>query len=290
VLLESDVQLDIYEPPAAHAGDFLSASAIIRYDRLFDGALAAAAGDPVLVERVRTARLPLQYARLEIGKSDMFGPRGFYEEQNGRFAPRLEMTRLIEDFYTACLAADIRTLNESGLTPKDYYEASVRFIDVQTEGNLAFRRPVVADPPPALKYGRGDLALLTNGVRGANDFKVHWLGWEGIDFMLDLDLGAPAAPKTIALSTLYDPKSWILHPRRVTCLVSSDGKTYQPIGSSELDGDQRREEVTRTWTWTTALANVRYVRFQVEGTQRLPDWHPSAGGASWVFVDEIVVR
>ena len=289
-LRESGANLDIYEPPAAHAGDFLSAPAIAGYERLFDGALAAAAGDPVLAERVRTARLPLQYARLEIGKNDMFGPRGFYEERGGRFTPRIEMTRLLDDFYSACLAGDVRTLNESGLTPKDYYDASVRFIDVQTEGNLAFRRPVVADPPPSLKYGRGDLALLTNGVRGATDFKVHWLGWEGIDFMLDLDLGAPAAPKTIALSSLYDPKSWILHPCRVTCLVSGDGQTYQPVGATELDGDQRREDVTRTWTWTTALANVRYVRFEVQGTKRLPDWHPSAGGASWVFVDEFVVR
>jgi hypothetical protein len=200
------------------------------------------------------------------------------------------MTRLLNDFYMACLAGDVGTLNESGLTPKDYYDASARFIDVQTEGNLAFRKLVLADPPPATKYGRGDLALLTNGVRGANDFKVHWLGWEGVDFLLDLDLAGLSAPRTIALSTLYDPKSWILHPRRVTCLVSRDGQAYQPIGTTELDSDQRREDVVRTWTFTTSLANIRYVRFQVEGTKRLPDWHPSAGGLSWVFVDEIVVR
>ena len=289
-LLKSSAKLDIYEPPNAHADDYLSASNAALYNRLFDSALAAVAGDPILVGRVLNARLPLQYAILEIGKNDMFGPRGFYEERNGRFTARHEMTQLLNDFYTACLGSDVRTLNESGLTPKAYYDACTRFIDVQTEGNLAFRQPVLADPPPAAKYSQGNLALLTNGVRGANDFKVHWLGWEGGDFLLDLDLGTPAAPKTIALSTLYDPKSWILHPRRVTCLVSSDGRSFQPIGTTELDGDQRREDVTRTWTWTTALGNVRYVRFQVEGTKRLPDWHPSAGGLSWVFVDEIVVR
>ena len=289
-LLESGAKLDIYEPPNAHADDYLSTPNFELYDRLFDDALAAVAGDPVLSGRVLTARLPLQYALLEIGKNDMFGPRGFYEERNGRFTARPEMTRLLNDFYMACLAGDVGTLNESGLTPKDYYDASARFIDVQTEGNLAFRKLVLADPPPATKYGRGDLALLTNGVRGANDFKVHWLGWEGVDFLLDLDLAGLSAPRTIALSTLYDPKSWILHPRRVTCLVSSDGQAYQPIGTTELDSDQRREDVVRTWTFTTSLANIRYVRFQVEGTKRLPDWHPSAGGLSWVFVDEIVVR
>ncbi len=289
-LLQSASTLKIDEPPNAHADDYLSAPHVDLYNRLFDGALAAAAGDPVFVGRVLTARLPLQYAMLEIGKNDMFGPRGFYEERDGRFTARPETAQLLDDFFTACLAGGVDSLNESGLRPKDYYDAGTRFMDVRPEGNLAFRKSVQADPPPAAKYGRGDLSLLTNGVPGSMDFKVHWLGWEGVDFRLDLDLGAFTSPKTIALGTLYDPKSWILHPRRVTCLVSSDGRSFQPIGTTELDSDQSREDAIRTWTWTTALWSVRYVRFQVEGTKRLPDWHASAGGASWVFVDEIVVR
>jgi hypothetical protein len=289
-LRASGAGLDIYEPPAVHAGDFLSAPAVDLYERLFDAALAATAGDPILTGRVRAARLPLRYARLEIGKDDLFGPRGFYREEGGRFRSRPEMVRLLDEFYADGLAAGVETLNESGLSPQAYYEAGVRFIDVQTEGNLAFRKPAAAEPPPSPKYGRGDLARLTDGVRGANDFKVHWLGWEGIDLRLDVDLGGPRSPKTISLSTLYDPKSWILHPRRIICLVSADGRGFQPIGAMELDGDQRREDVTRTWTWTTGLSGVRFVRFQVEGSKTLPVWHPSAGGASWVFVDEIVVR
>jgi hypothetical protein len=39
-----------------------------------------------------------------------------------------------------------------------------------------------------------------------------------------------------------------------------------------------------------SFAAVHYVRFFIEGTKHLPDWHASAGGLSWVFVDEIVVR
>ena len=31
-------------------------------------------------------------------------------------------------------------------------------------------------------------------------------------------------------------------------------------------------------------------KFEVKGTIHLFDWHPSAGGDSWVFIDEIVVR
>ncbi len=289
-LRESGLGLDIYEPPNAHAEGFLSAGRMPLYEAAFDAAEAAVAADPERLRRVRTARLPLQYAQLEIGKADMFGPRGFYLERDGRFELRPERALLLDRFFTACLDAGVRSLNESNLSPKAYYDAVRRFIDVQVEGNLAFRRTVTADPPPAVKYGRGDLALLTNGVRGAADFKVHWLGWEGADFRLVLDLGQARDVRTIALSTLYDPKSWIFHPRRVLCEVSADGSSWRPVGAVEIDGDQRREDTTRTFAWEVPLRGVRFVRFAVEGTKANPAWHASAGGAAWVFVDEIVVR
>ena len=46
-LERSGADLDIYEPPAVHAADYLSAADVSLYDKLFDKAEAAAAGDPV---------------------------------------------------------------------------------------------------------------------------------------------------------------------------------------------------------------------------------------------------
>jgi hypothetical protein len=289
-------RLDIYEPPAVHAGDTLSAADVAHYDELFDKAEAAAARDPERLLRVRTARLPLMYAKLEIGKDDMFGPRGFYEETDGRFAAKPGMIGLIDEFCERCRAAGVGTLNESGLTPEAYGEGVRRFIDVQVEGNRAFRRPVTADPPPSPKYARGDPAVLTNGVRGATYFKVHWLGWEGVDATLTLDLGGPVAAREIGLSTLSDSRSWILHPDRIACSVSADGVSWREVGVRAVADDHRDEEPIRSYAWPGGadgpgpLGPVRFVRFQVEGTKRLPAWHVSAGGLSWVFIDEIVVR
>jgi hypothetical protein len=290
-LERTGAKLDIYEPPAVHAGDYLSAADVSAYNSLFEKAEAAAAGDPAVLGRVRTARLPLMYAMLEIGKNDMFGPRGFYAEKGGRFSAKPEMARLLDEFYARCEAGGVRTLSESGLTPRDYYDAAKRFIDVQVEGNLAFRRPVAADPLPSPKYANGDLSILTNGVRGAGDCKVHWLGWEGLDFTLTLDLGKPVAAREISLSTLSDFRSWILHPDRVACSVSSDGSSFHDVGAIAVEGDHQGEEVIRPFAWKGPFSgSVRFVRFRIEGTKRLPDWHVSAGGPSWVFVDEIVVR
>ena len=295
-LERTGAKLDIYEPPAAHADDYLSAADVAAYNAIFDKAEAAAAGDSAVLERVRTARLPLMYATLEIGKNDMFGPRGFYEERGGKFQAKPEMARLLDEFAARCEAGGVKTLSESGLSPADYCDGVRRFIGVQVEGNLAFRRPVAADPPPSPKYAKGDTAVLTNGVRGANDFKVHWLGWEGTDVTLTLDLGKAQAVHEISLSTLSDFRSWILHPRGVACSVSEDGAAYREIGTIVLEGDHRGEEFIRPFIWTGAATapggfdRVRTIRFRIEGTKRLPDWHPSAGGLSWVFVDEIVVR
>jgi hypothetical protein len=301
-LARSGAKLDIYEPPVAHADTYLSAANVATYNELFDQAEASVRGDAIRLERVRTARLPLQYAMLEIGKNDMFGPRGFWQgpqagsrlgvpyQGAGRFELRPAMKQLLDDFYATCTRNGVTTLSEQGLTPKAYYESALRFIDVQVEGNLAFRKRVVAEPAPSPKYGKGDVSLLTNGVRGAHDFRVHWLGWEGPDFALTVDLEAPTSAREASIGTLWSAQSWILYPRRVTCLVSADGEHFEAVGSQGVEGDQRQEEITRTFAFTLSGQPIRAIRFQVEGTHQLPEWHPSAGGTSWVFVDEIVVR
>ena len=289
-LAQSKATLDIYEPPVAHADDYLSLDRVKVYSQWFDQAEAAVGTDAERLERVKTARLPLQYAMIEIGKNDMFGPSGFHVERDGRFELRPEMRQLVEDFRATCSRNGVKTINEAGLTPEAYYKATLRFLDVQVEENLAFRRPVVADPPPSKKYARGDVSVLTNGVRGAADFKVHWIGWEGPDFDLVVDLEAAVPAKTAEIGTLWDQRSWILHPRRVTCAVSADGSRYVDVGVQEVAGDQRNEDVTRTFSFPLSGAAIRFVRFHVEGTHQLPGWHPSAGGTSWVFVDEIVVK
>jgi len=65
---------------------------------------------------------------------------------------------------------------------------------------------------------------------------------------------------------------------------------WQAIGRDGVDGDQRNEPVVRTFAFRWHTAGMRYVRLRIENAKRLPDWHPSAGGTSWFFVDEIVVR
>jgi hypothetical protein len=289
-ILKTGEWLDIYGHPSAHSLTFLSVENMKAYEQLFDEAEAAVKDQPDYLQRVKTARLPIQYAKMEIGKNDLLGPRGYYNEVNGEFILRPEMKQLIEDFHTTCVNNHVTSLNEAGLTPDAYYASSLRTIDVQVKGNLAFRHKVTANPAPDPKYNSGDLALLTNGILGSNDYRVNWLGWEGTDFELVLDLDSVCTPKEIVISSLYSQGSWILHPKSVTCQVSEDGKSYRDVGKVVVEGDQRKEELTREFLFNKDLGKCRFVRFQVEGTKHLYDWHAAPGGTSWTFIDEIVVR
>jgi len=282
--------LDIYGHPTAHQETFLSAGNVDRYLGYFSQAREAVKDDPARLLHVRTYELPVQYAAMEIGKNQMFSPRGWFVRGDSVYELRPVMREMLEEFYLTCRDAGVRTLSEAGLAPEDFYQSTLQFLDLKVEGNLAFRQKVTADPPPSPKYSSGDISYLTNGVSGANDYKVHWLGWEASDFVVTLDLGAPVGADTIRLASLYDPKSWIFHPASVTCLVSVDGQEYHPAGSQVVGLDQRNEPVIRNYLFQPAGRPVRFVRFDVRGTLRNPVWHPSAGGASWVFLDEVVIK
>ncbi len=289
-ILKTGEWLDIYGPPTNYQNTFLSSENISAYNHYFDEAEKSAAGNPDYLLHVRIARMSLQYAIMEIGKNDMFGPRGWYKEKDGDFIPNQNMINMLESFHQTSKDGNCRSINESGLTTEEYYISTKRFIDVQVKGNYAFRKKVAARPLPSEKYSGGQLSFLTNGIRGANDFKVHWLGWESKDFSLVLDMENLVEASKIEISTLWDPKSWILHPVSVSCFISDNGTDYKLIEKQAIDGDQHTEEVNHTFTFDTQGMKYRYVKFDVKGSLKLFDWHPSAGGGSWVFADEIVVR
>jgi hypothetical protein len=73
-------------------------------------------------------------------------------------------------------------------------------------------------------------------------------------------------------------------------MVSEDGASFKPLGTENVGFDQRSEEIIRIYQFMPAKKPVRFVRFDIIGTKHNPAWHASAGGDSWVFLDEIIVH
>lgn len=287
---ESKSKLWIYEHPVVHQNGLFSEEHMQHYSLLFDQAETAAANNPTALEHVRVARLPLQYAEMEIAANNMFSTRGWYQLVNGKAIPNDPLRKTLDAFEQTCIRNHVPTINEAELSPENYIRSMRRMIDIDLEGNQAFGKTVSASVSPDKKYLGGDLSYLTNGVKGASDYNIHWLGWFGTDTELILDLDSLTRAKTISINSLWNGKSWILHPAAVSCSVSADGKTYVPIGTISVEGDQQQEDPIRTYSFQTGKQVFRYVKLTVTGTKTLFNWHPSAGEPSWFFLDEISVN
>ena len=287
---DSKQRLDIYGTPVWNANTFLSEKNIARYYQLFDAAEAAVKDEPAIAERVKIDRLCVQFADMEIAKTDMFGERGWYNIVNGKYILRPDRKELLDKFYATCKKNNAVSFNEMGLTADIYYNNTLRFIDVQVEGNLAFKKPVTCNPMPNEKYTGMGTATLTNGVKGTDDYKINWLGWEGKDVEIQLDLEKSNPLNEIIISSLQFPKSWIVHPLKISCLLSEDGKTFTDAGTVSSNEDLQTEPQMKNFTFKPGGKTARYIKFIVTGTKTLPAWHNYVGNKSWVFIDEIVVK
>lgn len=285
--------LDIYGTPVSFANTLMTPELMQEYYGYFEKAEAAVKNQPEILERVKLAKMPLYYTQMEIGKTDLFGERGWFTNENGTYQIKPDMRAMIDTFHAVTARNKVQKMNERKLTPEDYYRSTLRFIDVSTEGNFAFKKTVTLSLPPAEKYSALGPGTLTNGVRGTENYKINWLGWQGKDVIVTVDLHDTSILQKVVISTLQEAKSWIIHPRSITCSISLDGITFEKTGEvnvEPVEPSPDSEEWTRDHVFVLEGKKVRYLRFELTATKTLPAWHHYAGEPSWLFVDEVVAR
>ncbi len=286
---KATVGLDIYGPPTNYKDNILSEENLQRFDSILYEAEDLAKKDKKAYLRVLSAHLPIHYAILEIAKADVYGPRGFFKKTKDSWELKEDMAQRIETFYTVCKKAEVESLNENGLKPATYYAALKRIIENSAEGNIAFQKKVTCEPMPATNYCKGDPNTLTDGTRGPADFKMSWIGWWGKDATVTVDLAGVYSNRKATISSLALPHAWILHPLKVVCLASLDGKTFTKIGEQNANGNNKNNPTIQEYSFNVKQ-KFRYLRFEIEATKTLPSWHASYTNKSWIFLDEIIVK
>lgn len=295
-LLHSECQqynqyLDIYGNPVQAANTYLSAENLEKYRLYFDSAEYAVKDDSALYARVRIARVPIIFSELEIAKSDLFGERGWYEKIGGKYILKDNMMNLLETFCQICRKYDIVYLNESGLRIFDtWYDNTMRAISMDMEGNLAFQKKVIFHTDLDPRYSANGDATLTNGVKGSEDYKQNWLGWEAQDVEFTLDLGKVKKINSVEVNTLQFLKSWITHPLSISCSISSDNKKFKKTQILHSNENLKEEPMMKIFSFNFKNEKARYIKFYVKATKALPEWHDYSGMKSWVFIDEVSVR
>ena len=276
-LLGSRIPLWIYDSPVTHKDGMLNTMMRRSYNDLFDRAEQAVAADSALLARVQRSRLPLQYSELEIARSE-----------TPMDVPRIEA--MLDTFDTRARRFGLATLNERNNTPAEYCRLYRERYLPRNEHNLAAGAAITFSKPLPAPYDRLGAPSLTDGLFGGTTYKDAWIGWEGTDVDLTVDLGKPTEIHSIDTDFLQQLGSWILQPKAVTYAISNDGINWTTLPRHDLAEDRHPKvkfvSVKETFD---KPATARYIRISVDATKQCPHWHYGTGNPCWFFLDEITV-
>ncbi|MFM6983481.1 MAG: GH92 family glycosyl hydrolase [Chitinophagaceae bacterium] len=144
------------------------------------------------------------------------------------------------------------------------------------------------------QYTAGGSEGLVDGLKGDIDWrKGRWQGYQGQDFEAIIDLKKTMYFDTISIGFLEDRRSWIFLPSFVEVFGSFDGVTYESISAGDFTNSYSRDMTLsrEPMEFTFELGyRCRYIKVVAKNFGKLPDWHPGAGGESFIFVDEIEIH
>lgn len=146
---------------------------------------------------------------------------------------------------------------------------------------------------PNNKYPGLSPRELTNGLQGNVIFNSgRWVGYEGKDLDLTIDLGEVKPICLISVRTLVSPSQWIMPHRGIWMWVSTDGKNFEDIYDlpAEPMPANKPDYIDTDNVLLPMPKDARYVRIKMLSEKSMPAWHPNAGKTAWLFVDEITVE
>lgn len=140
------------------------------------------------------------------------------------------------------------------------------------------------------QYSAGGNIALINMLRGGSDFKTgDWQGYHGNDIDAVVNLGKEQKISKLGMGFLQDENSWIFMPEYVRFEVSENGKDFEEVGVVRNTVSQKAGGgIIKNFELKLNKARkIKYIKVFAKNIEKCPDWHKGAGGASWLFADEI---
>jgi len=277
-LLASGQPLWIYDSPISHKKGMLNPHLMKVYNELFDQAEAAVATDKTLLDRVRLSRLTLQYAQLEIARTEAGSDK---QKSKGLLALFEQRTK----------EYGVKSLNERNNPPGEYCVLYRKRFLPQNEKSKAAGSTIEWISRPAKRYQPIADVALTDELYGGTTYVESWIGWEGRDAEFILDMGEEKSFTRIETDFLHQLGAWVLLPKSVTYSVSTDKENFVPFGESFEFAEDRDLQVKFVAGKAEVASPVkaRYIKVQVKTIGLCPDWHYGVGYPAWFFMDEVAV-
>ena len=108
---------------------------------------------------------------------------------------------------------------------------------------------------------------------------------------ITIDLLKEEQVSKITIGFLESHGSWIFLPTEVIVSFSNDGLSYNNktiinVSDGKQNGTANRVEVESE----DLKISARYIKIEAINRGKCPNWHPGAGGKTWLFSDEIIIE
>lgn len=157
--------------------------------------------------------------------------------------------------------------------------------------NMAVGSNLTLENSPNKKYkGESDRALI-NGMGGTINYQdASWQGFEAEDLIAIIDLGSAKTINSVEVRFLQSQVFWIFLPYHVQIEHSADGKNFELIYEDYPSNDFSFEQKIISYKANIDPLESRFIRVKGYNIDQCPDYHPGAGGPSWIFSDEIIIN
>lgn len=289
---DNDFFLFLYGDPSEAFSSYLKPELLQEYTQLFDEAEKAVAHKQEVVERVKMARLGVDYAVLEACRKNITENYSLLiEDQNLNKTINPMVVSLLDNFINTSRKNNITLMNEMGFTVNEYASNYMSALKIAQKPNKAKGKTVVTLTKPK-KYANEDPLVLTDGALGGSSFYANWLGYEGNDMEVVVDLGEPKTINTISLAFLQVTNHVVFFPSSVSYSGSMDNSNFTQLGTlKNPDPLEKTSKVNDIHHFDLDFESrkVRYLKVSAKNTET-PYWHHAAGLPSWVFADEIIIN
>ena len=291
LIKDNDFFLFLYGDPSEAFDSYLSPKMLDQYSVLFNQAESAVASKPEILLRVKTARMGVDYARLEASRKNLTENYSLTETiDSGIQSINPQVALLLDNFSNTAKQNNITLMNEMGFTVKEYGSNYVSALETAKKTNKAKHKKVVSLTKPK-KYANENPMVLTDGALGGSGFYSNWLGYEGTDMEIMVDLERPQTISSISMAFLQVTNHLVFFPSAVSYYGSYDNKNFTLIGTLKNPKPLTKKSKVNEILYFDLKFNpkkFRYIKAIAKNT-KTPYWHHYAGLPSWVFADEIVI-
>ncbi len=283
--------LNIYGFPSDYATSYLQPDMMLYYQSLMDKAEKAVANDSILLRRVKRVRMPVDFSYIDIAINHQFEQMPcVIDGENGKeIHPKItELLHKLEEYSDT--DPSIR-INERNFKIKDYKTYVLNKLSLQMKPNKIEDAVVRIKTQYSDIYPVGGEKALNDRLFGALDYHVNWLGFQGEDMIVEIDMLKEKQISEVQMNFLKAVNSWVFLPLEVNIEISEDGNKYQKIISKNGDvSDQNYLVKSIPFVFDFEEVSTRYIRITAESLKTCPEWHRGYGKPSWIFVDEIIVN